>query len=219
MDEEKLFNALKRKTKPVLLDLLEAAYHEMDTQQRRDVFADISKEIKPKKISGKKILEEVEEFYRRSLAGKYYEPFDINSKNFSDIPEETDEWFRKLDDLLLVVTDLVTRDEHTIAVKCFSMLYKLIEAMESGEEIVFADELGSWMMHGDENVYIKAYLTASSKVSTPEEYADVALPLIKRDSYSSFCNKVYSKATKIGNKEQATFLKKQVKENNIRTKR
>ena len=218
MDEEKLFNALKRKTKPFLLDLLEAAFSEMDTQQRRYVFGEILKSTKPSKISGKKILKEVEEFYENSIEGDYYEVFDINSKNFSHIPEETEEWFEKLDDLLSLSTELASKNENDFAVQCFSILYKLIGKMESGEEIVFADELGGWMIPGDEKVYIQAYLTASAKISTPEEYAAIALPLIKRDSYSSFADKVYSKATKTGDKEQAKYLRKQVKEKNIRTK-
>lgn len=218
MDEEKLFGALRRKTKPVLLELLEAAYNEMDTRQRRCVFGNILKTAKPYKISGKKILEKISEFCESSIRGDYYAPFNINSKNFSHIPEETEEWFEKLADLLALSTELAAKEENESAVECFTMLYQLIGEMESGEEIVFADEVGSWMIPGDEKVYIQAYLTASAKVKAPEEYARIALPLIKRDSYSSFCHKVYSEATKAGDKEQVKYLKNEIKEKNIRTK-
>lgn len=182
------------------------------------MFGDILKKSKPSKISGRKILEKVEEFYESSLASHYYAPFNLNSKKFSHIPEETEEWFEKLNDFLLFSTELADKDENKFAVECFSMLNKLIGRMESGEEIVFADEFGGWMIPGDEKVYIQAYLTASAKPSTSEEYTAIALPLINRDSYSSFADKVYSKATKSGNREQVKYLKKQIKKNNIRTK-
>ncbi|MEM9215531.1 MAG: hypothetical protein AAGD25_14445 [Cyanobacteria bacterium P01_F01_bin.150] len=220
MDEEKLFKALKRKTKPILLDLLEAAYHKMDTDQRHYVFADVFKEMRPKTISAQKTLEQVEKFYQDSLDEKYYAPFNVNSKNFSHIPAKTSQWFRKLNDLLSRSTEVVNRDENTLATQCFSKLYELILKIDNGDEgIVFADELGSWMIPGDENVYIQAYLTASAKTATPKEYAEIALPLIKRDSYSSFCNQVYAKATKTGDEEQVTYLEKQLKEKSVKKKR
>ncbi len=218
MDEERLFAAIKRKTKSVLLDLLKAAFYEMNADQRRHVFGEILKTGKPSKKPGRVVLEEIEAFHEYSLSGHYYAPFDINSKNFSHIPEETEEWFEKLNDLLLLSTELATKGENAFAVKCFSILYELIDELESGEEIVFADELGSWMIPGDEKVYIQAYLCASAKVSTPEEYTNIALPLIERDSYSSFSGKVYSKANKVGNQDQVRFLKRRIKEENIKTR-
>ena len=37
-----------------------------------------------------------------------------------------------------------------MAAECFVLLYDLIKQIEKGEEIVFADELGMWMLPGDE---------------------------------------------------------------------
>ena len=90
--------------------------------------------------------------------------------------------------------------------------------MEDGDEIVFADEYGTWMISGDEKRFIKSYLTSLSMISIPDEYAVGAIPLIKWDSYESFSNKVYSTAIKIGNKEQKAHLKKEVEKQKIRTK-
>ena len=78
--------------------------------------------------------------------------------------------------------------------------------MEYGEEIIFADEYGSWMIPGNEKEYLNSYVLSLAKVKTPEEYAKVVIPLIKRDSYSSFCNQVYSVAVKHGNQEQSKYL-------------
>ncbi len=37
-----------------------------------------------------------------------------------------------------------------MAVQCFKLLHELIDKMEDGDEIVFADEYGTWMITGDE---------------------------------------------------------------------
>jgi hypothetical protein len=40
--------------------------------------------------------------------------------------------------------------------------------MERGEEIVFADEYGSWMIPGDEKTFVQAYVTSLAAVETPD---------------------------------------------------
>ncbi len=91
--------------------------------------------------------------------------------------------------------------------------------MESGEEIVFADELGSWMIPGDEKQYISAYLTSLAAIATPEQFTEQVLPLVKRDSYSSFVRQVYKTARKVGNAAQKKLLQAEAKRQNIRTQR
>ena len=95
MDEEALFKVLKRQTKATLLELLHSAYYETNTQQRRYIFGELMKKSKPSKVIAKDVIKESEKFYEDSLAGLYYAPFEINSKNFTHIPEETEEWFEK----------------------------------------------------------------------------------------------------------------------------
>lgn len=217
MDEKILFNALKKQTKSTLLELLYSGYYEMNTQQRRYVFGDLIQKSKPSKIVGKDVIKKSEIFYQESLAGKYYVPFEINSKNFSYIPEETEEWFDKLGDLLQDSTQLTKQEDHESAVKSFEILYKLIEHMEDCEEIIFADEYGSWMIPGREEEYLNAYLLSLAKVKIPEDYAKVIIPLIERDSYSSFCHKIYSLAVKHGNQKQTKYLKDEIEKQNIKT--
>ena len=89
---------------------------------------------------------------------------------------------------------------------------KLIELLESAY-----DEMDTDQRH-DEEDFIKSYLTSLSAISTPEEYAKKALPLIRRDAIDSFCNKVYSTATKLANEPQKTLLKKEVKKQGVKTK-
>ncbi len=218
MNKDNLFEYLEKQDKHILLNLLQAAYDEMNTNQRRAVFGKIEAKKPSKKIDGNKLLKEIEEFYNDSMKRKYYAPFMINSKNFSHIPEETEEWFEFLGDFLKQSSQLSKQGEHPIAVDCFSLLYKLIDSMEKGEEIVFADELGSWMIPGDEKEFIKAYLTSLATTKTPEEFTESALPLIRRDVFDSFANKVYSSAISVANEDQKSCLKKEVERQKIRTK-
>jgi hypothetical protein len=199
MDEDALFKLLKRQTKATLLKLLYSTYYEANAEQKQNIFGDLIKKSKPSKTIDQNIIKESEEFYKESLEGFYYAPFNINSKNFSHIPEKTEQWFDKLGDLLKFSTQLAKQKEHRSAVASFKILYELIDKMESGEDIVFADEYGSWMIPGNE-----------------EEYTKIVIPLIERDSYSSFCNKVYSLAIKYSKKEQEKSLMEAIQAQNIR---
>ncbi len=80
--------------------------------------------------------------------------------------------------------------------KFYRTVVRLIDTMESGEDIVFADECGSWMIPGDEKVFVQAYVTSLAAVETPEEFTRTAVPLIQRDSYQSFATRAYTSATR-----------------------
>ena len=218
MNKERLFEYVKTQNPSKFLELLSLAFDTMDTNQRHDVFGKTAKEIPPSSVDGKEILTTIEQFYKKSMDGYYYAPFDINSKNFSDIPEETDAWFDEISDYLEDSSRLTDQGEHEMAVQCFKLLYELIDKMEDGDEIVFADEYGTWMINGDEKRFIKAYLSSLAAISNPEEYAKDAIPLVKRDSYEWFHNKVYVSAIKIANEDQKVYLKMEVKKQKIRTR-
>ena len=140
----------------------------------------------------------------------------MNSKNFSDIPEETDEWFDELSRYLDFTSDLVEAKNHTIAVKCFKILFELIEKMEDGEEIVFAHELGDWMIHANSD-YRENFIIALAQTASLEEYTAVLIPLIKSDSYFSFANKMYKKVKTHSSPAQLKVIKAEIKQQGIRT--
>lgn len=218
MNKERLFEYVKTQNQSKLLELLSLAFDTMDTNQRHDVFGKTAKEVPPYSVDGEQILSTIKQFYEKSMAGYYYAPFDINSKNFSDIPEETDAWFDEISDYLEDSSRLTDQGEHEMAVKCFKLLHELIDKMEDGNEIVFADEYGTWMITGDEKRFVKSYLSSLAEISTPEEYANGAILLIKIDSYESFHNKVYTSAIKIAKGDQKVYLKTEVKKQKIRTR-
>lgn len=218
MNKERLFEYIKGQNHSMLLDLLSRAFDKLNTNQRQDLFGKIIKEASPLRVDGKTLLATINQFYQNSISGHYYAPFDINSKNFSQIPEETEAWFEELSDYLEDSSKLADQGDHQIAVQCFRLLHELIEKLEDGDEIVFADEYGTWMITGDEKRFVKSYLLSLSSTSTPEEYANGAIPLIKRDSFESFHNKVYLTALNNANEDQKAHLKMEVKKQKIRTR-
>ena len=221
MDKEALFRILSTQDVATLLEVLSRAYDRMQYEQREAVFGQFIEQAShaPAEIETEALLVEVEAFRRASLAGMYYAPFNMNSKNYRHIPEQTREWFDKLGNLLLASVQLTTRGDHLQAVTCFKILYELIGAMEEGREIVFADEVGSWMIPGDEQQYIAAYMTSLAAIATPEEFALAALPLLHRDSRQSFATQAYTAAITAATDAQRAHLEAEIQERKIRTGR
>jgi hypothetical protein len=168
-------------------------------------------------VDGKKLLPAIKKFSRESLAGTYYAPFNMNSKNYMFIPPETEAWFDQLGELLTASTRLTQQKDHLPAVACFDVLFELIDDMESGKEIVFAEELGSWMIPGDEKRYIAAYLKSLAVIAPPERFVAVAVPLIRRDSWQSFSSEAYRSAMRAATKEQRALLTAEIDRLNIKT--
>lgn len=219
MKKERLFEFLEQQESSVLIDLLDLAYDVMNTNQRLEVFGSLEIETLPSQINEEDLLEDIKIFSETSLGGDYYSPFEINSKNFMNLPEETSEWFEELGNFLKDTTQVSEKGNHPLAVECFNLLYKLIERMEKGEEIVFGDEIGSWMIPGEEKIFIKAYIHSSSVISTPKEFLKIVLPLIQRDSYQSLANQVYDCAIQLANQEQKSLLSSEIQRKKIRIKR
>ncbi len=216
MEKNRILDALKDQDTTVLIELLATAYDEMNTTQRRAVFGEFARKLPPPVIDGEELLGDIEVFREESLAGVYYAPFNVNSKNYMDIPEETEEWFERLGDYLEQSRQLSQQGNHHLAIQCFGVLYTLIDTMEDGEEIVFADELGGWMIPVDEKPCLHAYITSLSAISTPEDFTIAVIPLLRRDSYESLANKVYPTIKKVATTAQLKAIDTEVARQNIR---
>jgi hypothetical protein len=217
IDKTTVFDLLKRRKKAELLEFLAQAFDVMEPQQRRAVFLDLIPKPRPTKVTGAALLEEVERFHHESLARKYYAPFAMNSKNYRHIPDKTREWCTRIADLLKQASKLTDQGDHAWAVKCFALLFEVIEKMEHGDEIVFAEEMGPWMIPIREKEWMAAYLTSLAAIEGPDEFATKVLPLIQRDSYQSFSAEAYQSALKAASLEQKVRLESEIQRQNIRT--
>src|SRR3990172_1569371 len=217
MDKTRLFLFLSQQDSSVLLDLLNTAYDEMDHDKRQAVFGRHNEVMPPAPVEGETLLTDVEEFRRASLDRAYYAPFNMNSRNYMYVPEETKAWFERIDGLLETSSQLTAQGDHPHAVACFGILFELIDAMEQGAEIVFAEEYGSWMIPGDEKQYVGAYLTSLAATSIPDEFTRLALPLIRHDSRQSFTTGEYTSAVRAASQAQRAHLEAEIQRQNIRT--
>ncbi len=127
MNEPQLFEHLKQQPTLAILELLQQAFRELSVEQRHRVFGSILKDAPALSVISEELLKRVKTFFADSLAGQYYAPFEINWKNCSHIPEETKDWFETLGDLMEESSKLTEQADHSVAVECFEMLYKLIE--------------------------------------------------------------------------------------------
>jgi hypothetical protein len=217
VNEQEVFAYLQKQKKAVLLDYLRDAFRQMTAEQRRAVFADAVRKPLKAKIDADELREEIEQFRSDSLARYYYAPFNVNSKNFMHIPEKTHEWCDLFARFIAEASLLTARGDHAQAVACFAMLSELVEALDSGREIIFAEEAGSWMIPTDKKAWQKAYLTSLAATATPEAFTAAALPLLKRDSYQSFSGQVYPTALEVANPQQKAHLQAEVQRQKIRT--
>jgi hypothetical protein len=143
----------------------------------------------------------------------------MNSKNYRFIPPETEAWFNRLGELLATSVQLTKQKDYQLATACFGVLFELIDVMESGDEIVFAEELGSWMIPGDEKQYVAAYLRSLAAITSPEGFVAVALPLIRRDSGHSFVSEAYRSAIRVTTKAQREHLAAEIDRLKIKIER
>ena len=72
-----------------------------------------------------------------------------------------------------------------------SVALRVVEAVDSGEDIFFAEEVESWMIPTDEKAWLNSYLTSLAVTCTPEQFTTAVIPIIERDSLNSFASKVY----------------------------
>jgi hypothetical protein len=215
-DKASLLKRLSKLPSSTRLELLSAAFDAMDERQRQAVFGDYTAPEEPMPIDGKKLLRKIKQFRLDSLDGKYYAPFNVNSKNWTHIPDETETWFDELGQFLADSMALTRQGDHAGAVAGFGLLYELILAMEDGQEIVFADELDSGMIPVDEKKVIAAYLKSLAAIASPEQYVAIAVPLIQRDSYQNFTQAVYASAMRSANKAQKAQLLAEIERQQIR---
>jgi hypothetical protein len=219
VDEQEVFAYLQKQKKAVLLDHLRDAFGQMTAKQRRAVFAGCVLTSAKATVDGDQLRQEIDQFRRDSLAQKYYAPFNVNSKNYMDVPEETEQLCDRFAQFVADVCKLTARGKHAQAVSCFALLYELLEAVDSGEEIIFAEEAGSWMIPTDEKAWLQTYLTSLAATATAEQFTVAAVPMIERDSHQSFASQVGATALKVAHPEQKAHLQAELRRRKIATSR
>jgi hypothetical protein len=127
------------------------------------------------------LLAEVSKFSQDSLAGVYYDSFDVNSHNHMDKSRGTINWIDEFQSMMeRCITESSTTDPAAV-IESFDLLIDLLKDIDDGGDniIFFADEGGAWDVWSSWEELIPPYCQALSTIDKPKEYAQSIFDLIK----------------------------------------
>jgi hypothetical protein len=147
------------------------------TETRLDVRSLLAAADRPDKL-----LARVRSFERTSLAGDYYDPFDVNSKNCMNKSSGTIAWIAECNRLLdLCVVQAQTGDAAE-ARQSFDIIFGLLDEIDACRDdiIFFADEAGAWQVGVDWEKLLPSWFKVLSATAKPDEYAKRVVDLLNR---------------------------------------
>lgn len=122
------------------------------------------------------LVADVMAFEKASLAGEYYEFFDVNYKNSTEKSMGTVAWIADCNRLLDRCVGQVRRPRSANPAEvcqAFNVVFGLLDRIDECREdiIFFADEAGAWQVGVDWDRVLPPWFKVLSVVAAPEEYA------------------------------------------------
>lgn len=126
-----------------------------------------------------RLLRDVRAFHEATMAGDYYESFDVNSKNFMMKSDATVAWGEECRALLKRCQAASGSEKYAQAREGFDLLLDLLARIDRGEDIVFfADEAGSWQVSDLDPIW-PAYFASLAATAGPEDYVSRVRALVR----------------------------------------
>jgi len=153
------------------------------------------------------LLTDVKRFEKKSLAGEYYESFNVNSKNYMEESAGTSAWiaeFRRLLDRCVINA----KESNPAEVRQgMDILFGLLDHVDKGldDVIFFADEGGSWQVGVDWEKVLPVWFKVLSASAEPQEYA-TRIATVLSSHYSHGRDKMLAIARGTANPDQRTAL-------------
>lgn len=124
----------------------------------------------------------VEAFARASLAGEYYEPFDVDSRNSTQRSAGTLSWTAECRRLFERCARADSSAAPTEVRGAFEVLFDLLDRVDEGQDdvVFFADEGGSWQVGVDWEAVLPAWFGVLSATAQPEEFARLVVERVSR---------------------------------------
>jgi len=150
------------------IDLLPASKLHKVVKKHLDV-----KQVLYEKGAQPDLLTDVKAFEHNSLAGKYYESFNVNSKNYREQSEGTKAWIAECRRLLNRCAAQAGRADPSETCQAFHTIFGLLDRIDDcqGDVIFFADEGGSWQVGVDWDKVLPPWFEVLSATAAPKEYA------------------------------------------------
>ncbi len=159
------------------------------------------------KAANASLLASVNAFDKASRAGAYYEPFDVNSKNFMEQSHGTTGWIAECRRLLDRSVDEAKRGDQAEVCHAFHTIFGLLDRIDEccDDIIFFADEAGAWQVGVDWERVLPPWFKVLSATTGPEEYAQRIVSLLKHH-YDFRSDKMLSLARKTATEAQRIAL-------------
>jgi hypothetical protein len=139
------------------------------------------KRLRPDGSGKDDLFAQVATFERASLAGEFYESFNVNSRNHMDLSNGTRAWIaecRRLLDRLVVASN---RDDPAMVGAAFQTLFNLLRRIDEGRDdiLFFADEGGSWQVGVEWKAVFPAWFACLARTATPEEFVALVVEAVE----------------------------------------
>jgi len=153
------------------------------------------------------LLKVVKRFEKVSLAGEYYESFNINSKNYTQKSAGTTSWIADYLRLLDRCVTSAKKNDSAEVREAMDILFALLSHIDKGNDdvIFFADEGGSWQVGVDWVKVLPAYFKVLSATAGPKDYAERISAVVSRH-YSYGRDKMLTHARRTATPEQRKAL-------------
>ena len=180
---------LAKLKKAELLEVLGLAFHALPRTRLAQVFgAHVDLEAltaRPRRsMSAGRLLTTVQQFHRDSLKGKYYEDFNVNSKNYKEKSEGTKTWIKEVDRLFSQCVAVSDKGGPKQAREAMDLLFDLLFRIDRGEDFIFfADEQGTWQVYVNYGKVFPAYFAALAATIDPDDYMDRVSEVIVFESW------------------------------------
>ncbi len=130
-------------------------------------------QLRPDAPGKKNLLAEVRAFGTASRAGKYYESFDVNSRNFMDKSMGTRAFIADCNRLLARCVAQASKGDAEEIREAIEIILGVVRHIDECHDdvVFFADEAGSWQVGVGWVKVLPAWFTCLSRTSEPGEYA------------------------------------------------
>ena len=132
--------------------------------------------------AGPSLLTDVRRFEKASLAGEYYESFNVNSKNCTQQSAGTSAWIATCRRLLDRCVANAKTNKPVEVRQAMDILFGLLDHIDQclDDVIFFADEGGSWQVGVDWPKVLPVWFKVLSATAEPQEYAVRITALLSR---------------------------------------
>ena len=150
LDKNKFEAAIEKVDKSTLVELVKAAYLQIDENARIDAFGSFYQKEVVSELSDEEIKDGIGIFKKESYKGRFYDSkWEWNSKTYDLVTPLTRQWYNYMAFWLDVVSEGISKRPATFSIGCYKELFQLLDLMNMDEIIVLHHDVG------EDNLYCK----------------------------------------------------------------